>query len=226
MSFAYLLKAFSDLFFPRACPGCGDVDIHPEANLCRKCCISLHSVRGLYPQSRQKSNAVRRTVHGYYYEKVLKELITRLKYGGELHLADVLSDYLIQVFSAKFNPNEYDAIVPVPMHKSGLFKRGFNQALLLSEAVADVSGISLHRRSLIKIKNTAAQAGLNRNERRSNLKGCFAVSDKAPLKNKRILLIDDVSTTGATIHETSATIMKAGAMHVDALTLAYRDFTD
>lgn len=111
-------------------------------------------------------------------------------------------------------------VVPIPISRSRLRQRGFNQALLLARQI--FPGISISWRLLEKVRETERQASLSLQERRKNIKGAFRASEEA--KGRRILLFDDVYTSGSTIEEAARSLMAAGARQVAALTLARTPF--
>lgn len=120
----------------------------------------------------------------------------------------------------KFSVSGYDLIVPVPLHKTRLKERGFNQSLLLSRALAKVCGLPIDYINLKRTRATSPQINLKGKDRITNVKGAFAVKNNAPFKGKGILLIDDVYTTGATVSECCKVLKKAGAEDINVLTLA------
>jgi ComF family protein len=119
-----------------------------------------------------------------------------------------------------------DIIIPIPLHWSRLWRRRFNQAMVLAQSVVMTHNrdapIPIGAHLLKRIKRTEHQTGLTRTRRAANLRGAFAVPEraKAILKNKRIVLIDDVLTTGATVNAATRTLLKAGVAQVDVLTFA------
>lgn len=116
-------------------------------------------------------------------------------------------------------PIEYDAIVPLPIHKAKKKERGYNQAEEISKGVADVLDIPLDCTSLLRSRYSTSQTKLSGNERIENIRGCFSISKKSQIKEKRYLLIDDVLTTGATANEAAHTLLLAGANRVDVAVL-------
>ncbi len=110
-----------------------------------------------------------------------------------------------------------DLVAPIPLHPSRLRQRGFNQALLLARAFPEVP---LERELLHRQRPTHPQAGLNPEERRNNVQGAFAVHRAGLVRGKRILLIDDVFTTGATVQECARVLRQAGAREIDVITVA------
>ena len=135
------------------------------------------------------------------------------------------------LFSAFINfwgINSIDIIVPVPLHIKRFRKRGFNQAYLLVrdwKQIAEnlnlgLSNIRIDTNVLIKSRRTDPQTGLDRKKRMTNIKNAFSIRDQAIIKNKRILLVDDVYTTGATANECAKALLRGNAEYVDVLTLA------
>ncbi len=153
------------------------------------------------------------------YEGVLRELVHLLKFGGVRTLARPMGRYLSAVLPRE---ERFDAIVPMPLHWRRRWQRGFNQAELLSLELARCTGIPV-RRLVRRTRPTAQQAGLSNARRRSNVTGAFAVRRGTSLKGLRILLVDDVMTTGATAAACSLALKRAGAARVALLALARTD---
>ncbi len=147
------------------------------------------------------------------YSDTLAEAIHLMKFSGLRRLAQPLGRLLLNLDIPKC-----DGIVPVPLSKKGLRERGFNQTLLISRVLSKELEIPLYIDMLLKRKDTPPQIGLNAKERIKNLRGAFEVSGK--INDLRLLLLDDVMTTGATARECSKTLIKAGAKEVIVITLA------
>ena len=112
-----------------------------------------------------------------------------------------------------------DLIIPVPLHPSRLRERGFNQSLILARGASSATGIKLSDKALIRVRKTIPQTRLSGSERRTNLLSAF-IADHSYVDDKRILLIDDVYTTGSTVNECARSLIEAGAIRVDVLTLS------
>lgn len=153
------------------------------------------------------------------YERPLQDLIQLFKYGKVESLAAPLSQMLIEALPLE---ERFDAVVAMPMHWRKRWERGFNQAELLAHPVARHLGLK-PATNLRRCRHTEAQAGLSDSERQRNLKDAFEVRAAEQLAGKRILLIDDVFTTGATLRAAAKALKSAGAAHVSALTLARVD---
>ncbi len=152
------------------------------------------------------------------YEGTLRSLIHLLKFARIAPLAKPLARMMQSAFP---RDERFDAVVPMPLHWMRRWKRGFNQAELLAQFVSKQSGVPLRR--LVRKRRTAAQAGLTNAKRRANVAGAFVVSKRSSVKGLRLLLIDDVLTTGATASSCARALKTAGAARVAVLTLARAD---
>jgi ComF family protein len=115
---------------------------------------------------------------------------------------------------------DFDLIVPIPLHGSRLYERGFNQALLLADRVGDRFSIPVCYDNLVRTRPTRPQVELSGLDRVKNVAGAFSLVTPHAIKNSRILLVDDVFTTGATMNECASVLKTSGARYVAALTLA------
>jgi ComF family protein len=148
------------------------------------------------------------------------EAIHRLKYKKKTLLSRPLSALARETFFRFWGVDTIDLIVPVPLHVKRLRERGFNQAHLLVIRWAKREGIPLDGLTLYRGRWTEPQTTLSRTERQKNMKGAFLLRHKERIKGRRILLVDDVYTTGTTVNECARVLIKAGAEFVDVLTLA------
>lgn len=156
------------------------------------------------------------------YRDSIREAITHYKYGRDLTYGPALAEILTTGFHNSYEPSEIDMIVPIPMTYRRLYRRGFNQAAELARRLGRAVEIPVELTALAKIEDTPPQVGLKLEERRTNVIGSFGVSRKELITDRNILIVDDVATTGATIHEAAAAIKKAGARSARALVLAMR----
>ena len=190
------------------CDACGlpfDYDIGSEA-LCGDCIIEL-------PPYRKCRSAFR-------YDEHSRKLITRFKYSDQTQLAKIYGGWLTN--AGKELLANADVIIPVPLHYFRFISRRFNQSALLADVISKKSDIKHCSNAMIRTRHTKQQTGLTKNQRKDNVRNAFSVNKKhLPLiKDKNILLIDDVFTTGSTIEQCTKTLLKAGAMQVFVLTLA------
>jgi ComF family protein len=153
------------------------------------------------------------------YEGPIREAIHLLKYNGRSFLAKPLVGLLDRGYPF-IEYGSYDLLVPVPLHPKRLRERGFNQALIVGRAIGRRTGIACEGFLLKKIRWSLPQINLSTKEREKNVKGSFTVADPGAVRGKRVLLIDDVMTTGSTVNECAGELLKAGAVGVDVFTLA------
>jgi ComF family protein len=148
---------------------------------------------------------------------ILGSVIRRHKYGPNQALGAVLAELLDERLPVD---TDYDAVVPVPLHRRRLIRRGFNQSALLAAAVTRKLGCRLDVTALIRVIATSPQTAQDLDSRRRNVHNAFAVRYPEGVTGLKILLIDDVLTTGATVNECSKVLRAAGARAVDVLTIA------
>jgi ComF family protein len=153
------------------------------------------------------------------HEGPLREAVLRLKFGGRLSLVEPLGLLMAEHVRPRLPEWSPAALVPVPVHWRRRVARGFNQSDLLAAAVGRALGLPVLSRALVRTGHRHPQVGLAAAERRDNLRGAFRVAQPVP-PGSRLLLVDDVRTTGATLLECAATLRAAGAGAVYGLTLS------
>jgi len=165
------------------------------------------------------------------FEGALKELIHHFKYRGKDYLSDELSLFLLRTWEKHSELQESEVVLPVPLHSGRLRERGYNQSLLLAKkfvSLVQESGrpsfgigrIVVLQDILVRVKKSASQTELSREERIRNVESLFRVKDPTAIYEKKVLLIDDVCTTGSTLNECSKILKEAGAKEILGLTLA------
>lgn len=154
------------------------------------------------------------------YDGVIKDCIHLFKYKSKLSLVKPLGKLAVDFAHNFLDMENIDLILPVPLASSKLRQRQFNQARLLAKSLSCAFSKELKDNLLIKIKPGVAQVNLSRQERLKNVRGSFKVKHQLLLKNKKVLLVDDVLTTAATANECARMLKEAGANRVDVFTLA------
>lgn len=226
-------KIFFDLIFPPFCFGC-----QKEGNyLCEDCkaCLDIYQhqyclcenpikIPRIGKCSRCKTKKLDGLCAAVSYQKALvKKIIQNFKYEPFIkELSTSLSSLIISHFQLLDNNIAFDNcfLVPVPLEKRRLKWRGFNQAEEIAKGLADYLKIPLINDCLIKIKETPPQMELSSEERKENIKGVFLVKDKEVIRNKKILLVDDVYTTGSTMEECARVLKESGAKEVIGIVVA------
>ncbi len=146
------------------------------------------------------------------YGPVARDLALRLKYGGRIAFAETMARQMLRQL-----PKEIDLLVPVPLHRWRLWSRGFNQAALIADAVARLSGVRHDRDVLVRRRRTILLRGLGGRQRATAVAGAFAVAAPDRVRGRTIALVDDVYTSGATADACTRTLLRAGAHSVTIL---------
>ena len=233
-----LWRGLLDLLYPPQCEACGRLrqeaicpDCRAEIDpilppLCELCGVPFDPKAQAAPRcadcrGRRRSYAVARSAA--YYHGPLTQAIWRFKYDGQMVLAQPLGELMADAISGggavDLDPETIDVVCPVPLHGARLRERGFNQSDLLAEAVAEGIGRPL-RRLLVRTRPTLPQVGLPAESRPTNVRGAFEADLHEVIEAKRVLLIDDLFTTGATMAECARMLRRAGAEEVRVYTLA------
>lgn len=219
---------FLDLIFPKKCVNCGEfggfvcqkclAKIKPiETQVCPKC--GKISDKGKWCSGcKGKSNLTGIIVSAQYRIGPTKEMIHYLKYNGVTELAPGLADLLIDQLIGEDVPEDV-IITSVPLHKKKYLERGFNQSEMIGGIVAKKLGLC-YQNLLIRTKYTESQVKLKGDKRRENLVDAFASVPRISIDNKTIMIIDDVSTTGATLEECAKVLRQNGARRVWGLVVA------
>ena len=160
------------------------------------------------------------------YGSVEQAVIFAFKYGSRSDIGDKIGEMLYDRMLSEYEPDElaglYDMVMPVPIYQEKKSKRGFNQAELMAESFCERAGLKCETGILIRTRATKPMKGLGPEERRANISGAFEIRERKRglISGARILLIDDIFTTGATIDELSALLKRSGACCVDFLSYA------
>lgn len=227
-----------DLLYPRACAGCGGSLADDARQVCWDCRAALRTIGA--PQCSLCGNPVEgRIDHTYIcyhctqfvpafdlarsalrFEGVAADLIHAFKYREALWLQDDLVDVLEACVHVHFEDRPIDALACVPLHHVRQRERGYNQARLLADGLARRLGKPFWPRALKRVRPTGTQTHLTARDRLTNVKGAFGARCVTRLQGKRILLVDDVMTTGATTSECARALKQAGVAAVYVVTLA------
>jgi len=206
-----------ELFFPKFCFGC-----QKEGNyLCPDCksTLEISSSHKIYSSQNLKDLYFALN----YQSPLIKNLIQKFKYEPFVkELSPTLSSLIIEHLQLLDNKPSFKdfTIIPVPLEKRKLKGRGFNQAEEISKELSSFLAIPLIPNCLIKTKETIPQVELTKEERKENIKGVFSIKNGELVKNKKILLVDDVYTTGSTMEEAARVLREAGAKEIIGIVIA------
>ena len=198
------------------CADCEKEVIYCGAEICERCGRRLKERAGVCSYCRGKTLYFSAARSPFVYKGKIAKLIKRMKFGGARYVAEELSADVAYSFFAL--GKQFDFIAFVPMTKEGLKKRGFNQSELIAKALAERTGLEV-KDILSRKEDAFDQVGLGRKDRERNAAGKFSLIKKSGAKGKRILLVDDVLTTGATANEIARILAKAGAEETCVLTV-------
>ncbi|RJO65346.1 MAG: ComF family protein [Candidatus Omnitrophota bacterium] len=239
--FARLGKGLKDILYPPTCIACRKrlPEDNADAPVCRQCYSAIkknlppfcyrcgrqldirRSVKNLCAECIRKTLHFDRALSPCKYEGVMKELIHAFKYRGKDYLGKDLGELMVDFIKEYgFDMKPIDLIMPIPLYRSKIREREFNQAQVLGDFVAKAFNKESICDGLIRHRQTRPQAELQGQARMQNIKGCFSLTSADLVKERNILLIDDVLTTGATASEAAAVLKKAGAHTIFVMTLA------
>ena len=229
------------LIYPPTCSGCGGATADAGA-LCPACWSGLRLIDApfcqrfgtpfavdlgvgalLSPRAIADPPVFERARAVALYDDVARRLVHRLKYEDRLDLAGAMARMMAA--SGRALIAQADCVVPVPLHRWRLWRRRFNQAALFARPIASGAGVPFEPKALARVRSTRSQVGLSRAARAENLSGAFKVpkAERHRLQGRRVLLVDDVTTTGATGNAAARALLRGGAASVDLLTFALVD---
>ncbi|WMJ79657.1 ComF family protein [Clostridium sp. MB40-C1] len=212
----YLCNCLLDVIYSddRGCVICNEY-VSENRNLCTICLGKVKKCKGYFEIHKENLNI--RCYSATYYSYIIKRLILNLKYKSDFKSGEVLARYMLEAI--KNNGIGFDIITYVPLTKQSIKKRGYNQGRYLAKFIGDETNKKVYR-TLKKCKETKDQIGLGKEERWSNLKNSFQFVNLKCFQNKRILIVDDVITTGATGFYCAKILMENGAKNVVVLSAA------
>lgn len=232
-----LVSAAVSLFYPPICEGCGD-SVEPAQYLCAECQARASRIvppfcekcaepfAGVITGPFSCGNCANQTLHfdaavaGFRARGVVRRLIHEFKYHQRIYLRHVVGEWLVAVLNdPRMSPDRFDVIIPVPLHPAKHRERGFNQAELLARSLSARTALPVEL-ALERVRFTQTQTAFDRSERMENLHNAFRLRRRRDVRGLRVLLVDDVLTTGSTLSECARVLRRAGASSVYAATAA------
>ena len=219
---------FLDFFLPVRCFTCSSP---LQAHHLPVCPICLNNIEKVDPKKAEKhlekinsSHILINSVYAHWYfdhNGTLQKLHQHLKYGNRPSYGFTLGTLMGQRLKANPAFAAPELLIPIPLHKRRFLERGYNQSTLLAKGLAEIIGGSVTEDVLIRNRSTRSQTGLSQDKRQQNVASAFSVKEPERIKNRHILLIDDVMTTGATLLSAAKSLHEAGPGSIHVATLAF-----
>ena len=219
------IEKFINFIYPPVCGICGKLN---EEFLCNKCekILEDKAIFGI-DKNNSKKNYEKNSekyfdehLYIFLYEGIIRRAILKYKFQEESYLYKTFVNFLLKNENFFEKLEKYDTIIPVPISKERFKTRGYNQSLLLAREISKKINLKLETECLFKVKNIIEQSKLNKRARMKNIQGVYDLVNKEKLYNKKILLIDDIYTTGSTVNECSRILKKAKTKKIGIFTLA------
>lgn len=230
----HIVDKLLDMIYPRRCPACDGIVPSGDGLICRGCVKRLPYIKEPYcmkcgkelrHEEEEYCEDCRKREHVYTagralfsYNEVMQRSVSAFKYKGRQEYAVFYGSEMAKHFKQQLKRWGAQVLIPVPVHKSRYRQRGYNQAALLAKSLSRYTGIPVDEGMLVRSKKTAAQKTLNNKERRKNLQGAFQLA-KNVVQYKKIVLVDDIYTTGSTADACAGVLIQGGAEHVYLLCL-------
>lgn len=219
------LSSFAYFFYPNRCVGCYEI-IKSKYYFCFSCTFNLPKLPIVYGKNNDvysRLSSFEKIYAAYSYllfsdKGIVKNLIHSIKYEGNIGLAEFVAKNFAKNIK---NIVDADCIIPVPLHPQKRKKRGYNQSEIITRTMANVLNVESDITSLVRLKNTSTQTKKDAESRANNMKNAFKVVNRLGIENKKILLVDDVITTGATILECVKAITIFNPMKITVASIAF-----
>ncbi len=202
------------ILYPKQCLICGRLG---QDTICSKCYNTL-KIEAKVEQDKNKT--FNKHLYIFKYEGKIRNLIIDYKFNDKPYLNELFVKIILKNEKICRKIKKYDIIIPVPIHKKRKNERGYNQSELIARKLAKNLNVELVTDSLIKQKNTLPQSTLSKKQREENVKTVYKIQNKQKIENKKIILLDDIYTTGATAEECSKILKQNGAKEILVLTIA------
>lgn len=214
-----MLEKFLDIIFPPVCGVCGRID---KNSLCKKCEIVLknQAAYGIDNYKDNKEIFFDEHLYIFMYSGTVRRIILDYKFNDKSYIYRTIVKFFLKNEKFVENIKSYDIIVPVPLSKKREKQRGYNQSELIAKELSYLTNIKIEKNCLKKIKNVTAQSSLDKKKRQHNIKGAYKVIRAKNIQQKKVLIIDDVYTTGSTVNECSKVLKQAGSRNIGVLTIA------
>lgn len=205
-----------NLIYPNVCGICDKIC---KDDLCKKCEIKLNNI-SKFKIDTYKNKNFKRHIYLFKYEGIIKERLINFKFHQNAYIYKSFVNFLIKNKKICRFLKSYDIIIPVPIHYNRKVTRGYNQSALITKNIAIKLQIDYDEKVLLKRVNNKPQSTKNKQERKNNVIGVYYIKNEEKIFNKKVLLVDDIYTTGSTANECAKILKIAGARIVDVFTIA------
>ena len=212
------IQKILDIFYPQMCGIC---EKESKNYLCYKCRKKLQK-EFVFTKIYSKNQNFSEQYYLFQYKNLIRNLILQMKFQKKPYVYKTI-EYFLQNNQKKLeNLKKYDIIIVVPLSWKRKLQRGYNQSLLIAKIIANILQIKIESKILNKTKNIVPQSTLNKKQRKENIKGAFKIKHIEKIENKKILIIDDIYTTGSTLNECAKILLRSGIKkeNIGVLTLA------
>ena len=201
-----LIDNILNLIYP---PVCGFCDKICKEHLCKKCEMVI---------KKYENSSIRKSEKEYFtemayifkYEDIIRDILIKYKFQSKSYIYKTFSKIILKNKKICGFLKNYDIIIPVPIHKKRIKKRGYNQTELIAREISKKLDLKYEGNILIKVKNVLPQSELTKKERQKNIKGAFGIKNAEKIKNKKVLILDDIYTTGSTLNECARILKQSG----------------
>lgn len=216
-----ILGKILDLIYPQVCGICGKLN---SKSLCNKCKVKLEKEFKFQTDNYADDSSKNFIEHNYFfkYENLIRSQILALKFQEKPYIYKTIAYFLKNMQKSFEKLKKYDIMIIIPISNQRKQERGYNQSELIAKEISKIIKIPIAKKVLYKIKNTVPQSSLNKKQREENAKGVYKITNVTKLCNKKILIVDDIYTTGNTVNECARVLTQGGIQrkNIGILTIA------
>lgn len=217
----FIYEKILNLIYPQVCGICGKLN---SKSLCNKCKTKLQKEYQFQTDNYEEDASKSFIEHNYFfkYENLIRSQILALKFQEKPYIYKTIGYFLKNMEKSFEILKKYDIMIIVPISKRRQLDRGYNQSELVAKEISKIIKVPIQPKILYKVKNTVPQSTLNKKQREENAKGAYEAKNSSKLSNKKILIIDDIYTTGNTVNECANMLIKNGIKktNIGVLTIA------
>ena len=213
-----IINDILNLVYPPVCGFCGNIY---ENYICKKCIVKIKQYE---IENKKNYNNKKMYFDEFYsifkYEGIIRDTLIKYKFQNKAYLYKTFSKIILNNKKICGILKKYDIIIPVPIHKKRKHQRGYNQTELIAREIANNTNLQLENKVLFKQKNVISQSELSKIDRKENIKNAFMIQNIEKIKNKKVIIFDDIYTTGSTVNECARVLKKAGTSFIGVLTFS------